>query len=156
MRANILNKILYSVFYINFVILYIICRFSSNYIKVSTNNVYGYKLINSNSSLFKFLFKIFGFKNEPIGITLFPVVIIINNSLCNFDDPKVIRLIKHEQTHIKQYYENYVILFYVKYLLQYIENYIIYRDSYIAYSMIDFEIEARKAEKDIDNYDKAI
>jgi len=146
LKRGILNKILYRIFYINFIISYIICRFSGNYIKVLTDDIYGCKLINSDSNFFRVLLNIFGLKNEPKGITLFPVIIIISKNIYSFQDQKIIRLIKHECTHIKQYYENYVLFFYIKYLYQYIRNYIIYKDSYIAYSMIDFEIEARKAE----------
>ena len=148
MKQKIINKILYIIFYVNFIISYIICSISSNYIEVLTNNVCGYKLINSDSSFFRVLLNIFGLKNEPKGITLFPVIIIISKDICSFQDQKMIRLIRHECTHIKQYYKNYVLLFYVKYLYQYIKNFIVYKDSYIAYSMIDFEIEAREAEND--------
>jgi len=56
------------------------------------------------------------------------------------------RLLRHELQHAYQIVEHGVIKFYVTYLWEYFRNYMQYRDGFIAYREISYELDARDHE----------
>ncbi|MEZ4904795.1 MAG: hypothetical protein R2822_25110 [Spirosomataceae bacterium] len=69
------------------------------------------------------------------GLTLFPCIFFKQNN-------PSLRLINHEQIHIRQQVEMGLILFYVWYLVEFLMRWIQYGHRYTAYRNISFEREA--------------
>lgn len=78
------------------------------------------------------------------GIVLWPFVIIKRKGLQR--NPV---FMNHEQIHLKQQVELFVLLFFAWYLIEYIIRFILYGNSMKAYNKISFEQEAYANEKDL-------
>lgn len=85
-------------------------------------------LFDKNSKYYKYI------KYHAITIGFFIIVFVRNPSKY---------LIEHEKVHVKQFLKD-PFLFYIKYILFFIRNLFIYKDWYIAYYNIPYEIEARE------------
>ena len=79
------------------------------------------------------------------GITLFPFIIVANNTI---KENKI--FINHEKIHIRQQAELIIVFFYTWYILEFIIRLIKYKKFYKAYENISFEREAYVNEKNIE------
>lgn len=84
-----------------------------------------------------------------LGITIFPFVFL---KFKHLKKNKV--LINHENIHLRQQVELFVILFYIIYVFEFLIRLIQHRNWYLAYRNISFEREAYANEKDL-NYLKS-
>nr|WP_238934519.1 hypothetical protein [Aurantibacter crassamenti] len=85
------------------------------------------------------------FRKNYVGLSLWPFIILKNDSLKND-----VFLINHEKIHLKQQLELLVIPFYIFYLLEWILKSIYYFDRYKGYQNISFEREAYLNENNLD------
>lgn len=89
--------------------------------------------------------------NSPL-LKLFPdwvdAVTIGQTIYCRGTNPSP-RLLKHEVEHSKQYKEHGIIGFLFLYTIRFLEQLVVHKNFKKAYLNIPFEIEARKAEKEV-------
>jgi len=86
---------------------------------------------------------------KPTAITLWPFIIISPTRLTELAKAKhrdrknlEIELLRHEYIHYKQQKELFLIGFYVLYIYYFLKQYLKYKNTYIAYHKIPFEVEA--------------
>lgn len=77
---------------------------------------------------------------KPAAITLWPFIIISPKRIKNSYEMDVI--LRHEQIHLRQQAELFVIGFYILYVYYYVKFYVKRRSHYSAYRLIPFEMES--------------
>ena len=79
------------------------------------------------------------------GMAFFPFILVKDVRV-----KKDKQIINHEQIHLRQQLELFIVPFYLLYLLNYLVNLIVYRNHHRAYLNIVFEREAYKKDADTD------
>lgn len=85
------------------------------------------------------------FRKNYVGLSLWPFIILKNNSL-----KEDVFLINHEKIHLRQQLELLILPFYIFYTLEWVVKSIYYFDWYKGYQNVSFEREAYSNEKNLD------